>query len=197
MSYSLPMWLLTTVLFVPVGKRSKSRSQMFCKIDALKNLAILTGKHLCWRFFLTTFIKKRHQHRCFPVNIGKCLSTAFYIEHIPFFNTFHKFYVMIKFLGCLRVQNWYFSYFWCYCFVFLHNYSASYCFYTKIFIQCNFATDYNHGSFTVLIELLKLRNNSRIIATYPGNLLRKMWIWGFWLLCYVIIFFRSGLARHG
>ena len=85
------MWQVTTVLFVPVGKRSKSRSQMFCKIDALKNLAILTGKHLCWRFFLTTFIKKRHQHRCFPVNIGKCLSTAFYIEHIPFFILFIDF----------------------------------------------------------------------------------------------------------
>ena len=85
---SLPMWLVTTVLFDPVGKRSKSHSQMFCKIDTLKNLFIFTGKHLCWRFFLTAFIKKRHQHRCFPVNIGKCFSTAFYIEHIPFFSYF-------------------------------------------------------------------------------------------------------------
>ena len=36
----------------------------------LKNFAILTGKHLCWNF-----IKKRLQHRCFPVNIGKFLRT--------------------------------------------------------------------------------------------------------------------------
>ena len=40
---------------------------MFCKKDALKNLAIFTGIHLCWRFFLTNFIKKRLQHRCFLV----------------------------------------------------------------------------------------------------------------------------------
>ena len=72
-SYSLPMWLVTIMLFVPVGKRSNSHSQMFYKIDALKNLAIFTGKHLCWSFFLRNFIKKILQHRCFPVNIVKCL----------------------------------------------------------------------------------------------------------------------------
>ena len=54
-------FLAYTVLFVPVGKRSNSRSQMFCKIDALKNPAILTGKRLGWRFFLINFIKKRRQ----------------------------------------------------------------------------------------------------------------------------------------
>ena len=29
------------------------------------------------------FIKKRLQHRCFPVNIAKLLRTAFFIEHLP------------------------------------------------------------------------------------------------------------------
>ena len=28
------------------------RSQMFFKIDAVKNLAVFTGKHLCWSYFL-------------------------------------------------------------------------------------------------------------------------------------------------
>ena len=47
-SYSLPMWLVTTVLFVPVGKRSNSRPLMFCKIDALKNLAtIISQENTC------------------------------------------------------------------------------------------------------------------------------------------------------
>ena len=91
---SLPMWLVTTV--VPVGKQSNSRSQMFYKIDALKNLAIFTGKHLCWRFFLINVIKKRLQHRCFPVNIAKCLSTAFYMEYICEYE-FFEFYAMISF----------------------------------------------------------------------------------------------------
>ena len=74
-SDSLPMWVVTTV--VAVGKHSNWRSQMFYKINALKNLAIFPGKHLCWRFFLKKFIKKRLQHRCFPVNIAKFLKIAF------------------------------------------------------------------------------------------------------------------------
>ena len=63
---------------VPVGKHSNSRSQIF--YDALQNLAIFTRKHLCCRYFLINFNKKRLQHRCFPVNVAKCLSTAFHIE---------------------------------------------------------------------------------------------------------------------
>ena len=59
MFYSLPMWLVTTVL-VPVGKRSNSCSQIFGKIDALINFSIFTDKHMCWRFFLINFIKKGH-----------------------------------------------------------------------------------------------------------------------------------------
>ena len=39
----------------------------------LKNLAIFAGKRLCWSPFLIKFIKKRLQHRCFPVNISKIL----------------------------------------------------------------------------------------------------------------------------
>ena len=38
------MWLVTTVIFVPVGKRSNSRPQMFFNIDALKNLAIIISQ---------------------------------------------------------------------------------------------------------------------------------------------------------
>ena len=65
-----------------------------------------------------------------------------------------------------------------------------------MFIKCNFSTNYNDGSLTILIELLKFRTNSRIIATYPGNLLWKMWIWVFEYYA-MLFFFRSSLARHG
>ena len=52
---------------------------MFYKKAALKNLVILTGKHLCWSLFFNknaglqscNFLKKRLQHRCFPMNIAK------------------------------------------------------------------------------------------------------------------------------
>ena len=83
---------------VPVGKYSNSRSQKLYKINPLKNLAIFTGKRLCWRFFLINFINKRLQHRCFPVNIAKCLSTAFYIEYICEYK-FFEYYAMLSFFS--------------------------------------------------------------------------------------------------
>ena len=49
-----------------------SRSQMFFKIDVLKNFATVTGKQLCWS----------PRNRCFPVNIAKFLRTALFIEHL-------------------------------------------------------------------------------------------------------------------
>ena len=39
----------------------------------LKNLAIFTGKHLCWSLFLRNFIKKRLHHKYFPENIVELL----------------------------------------------------------------------------------------------------------------------------
>ena len=53
------------------------------KKAVLKDFAIFTKKHLRWILFLNknaglqswNFIKKRLQHRCFPVNIAKFLRT--------------------------------------------------------------------------------------------------------------------------
>ena len=60
-------WILEWLFYFVFEKMSYSLP-MFCKIDALTNLAIFTERHLGWRFFLINFIKKRYQHRCFPVN---------------------------------------------------------------------------------------------------------------------------------
>ena len=57
--------------------------QVFNKKAVHKNLAIFTEKHLRWSLFLNknvglqswNFIKKRLQHRFFPVNIAKFLRT--------------------------------------------------------------------------------------------------------------------------
>ena len=43
------------------------------KKAVLKNLAIFTGKHLCWSLFLINFIKKRLHHEYFPENIAELL----------------------------------------------------------------------------------------------------------------------------
>ena len=50
----------------------------------LKNCSMFTGKQLCQSLFLIslqawrppTFLKKRLQHRCFPVNIERFLRTS-------------------------------------------------------------------------------------------------------------------------
>ena len=72
-----------------------SRLEVFCKKGVLKNLAKLTGKHLCWSLFfnkvaglrLATLLKKRLQHWCFPVNFAKFLRTPFFYRIPPvFFN---------------------------------------------------------------------------------------------------------------
>ena len=59
---------------ITVGVFRSSRSQIFFKIGALKNF----GKQLCWSLFLIklqakvfNLIKKKFQHKCFPVNIAK------------------------------------------------------------------------------------------------------------------------------
>ena len=60
-----------------------SRSQMFFKIVVLENFAHFTGKHLRWRLALIKifkFIKKKLQHRCFPVKFYKFLRTTFFTE---------------------------------------------------------------------------------------------------------------------
>ena len=51
-----------------------SRSQIFFKKCAVKNFANFTGKHVC--------IKKRLQHRCFPVKFAKFLRPSFFTEHL-------------------------------------------------------------------------------------------------------------------
>ena len=63
----------------------RSSHQRYFKKAVLKYFGIFTGKHLCWsliliklracKFKACTFIKKRLQHSCSPVNISKFLKT--------------------------------------------------------------------------------------------------------------------------
>ena len=77
---------------------------MFHKKAVLKIFAIFTEKHLYWNLFLyknaglqaCSFVKKRLQHRCFPVNIDKFLR-ALILKNIcgwlllrVFLERFHK-----------------------------------------------------------------------------------------------------------
>ena len=53
---------------------------MFFKIIFVKKFANFTGKHLCRS--LLYFIKKRLQHRFFPVTFAKFLRTHCFTEHL-------------------------------------------------------------------------------------------------------------------
>ena len=60
----------------------KQSPNVFCKKCVLKNFANFTGKHMFKSLFKKVaglqacmFIKKRLQHRCFPVNIAKLSRT--------------------------------------------------------------------------------------------------------------------------
>ena len=63
---------------------------MFFKIGVIINFPIFRRKHLCWSLILiklqdwwpATLLKKRPQHRCFPVHITKCLRKTFFMEHL-------------------------------------------------------------------------------------------------------------------
>ena len=75
--------LISKISVPPIQK------QLFA--DVLQNscfwcYALFTGNHtLCWSLFLINFIKKRLQHRFFPVNIAKYLRKAFFSFFLFFF----------------------------------------------------------------------------------------------------------------
>ena len=57
-------------------KQEKQPPEVFSKKSFLKNFTIFTKKHLCWSLFGVfgvNFIKKKLQHKYFPVKITKFL----------------------------------------------------------------------------------------------------------------------------
>ena len=60
------------------------------KKDVLKNFEKSTGKHLCWSLFLIKLLKKRLQHRCFPMNFAKLIRTRLLQNTFRNFNMYAK-----------------------------------------------------------------------------------------------------------
>ena len=71
-------------------KKKCSCLQMFFKIGVFINFLAFIIKYMCWRHFLiklqpwwsAALLKRRPQHRCFPVNIATCLRITFFMEHL-------------------------------------------------------------------------------------------------------------------
>ena len=61
------LWHRFSLLKDKKNRYRRSYSQMFFKVSVRNILAVFTGKHLSWSLY---FLKKRLQHRCFPVNIA-------------------------------------------------------------------------------------------------------------------------------
>ena len=60
------------------------------KKGVLKNFEKSTGKHLCWSLFLIKLLKKRLQHRCFPINFAKLIRTRLLQNTFRNFNMYAK-----------------------------------------------------------------------------------------------------------
>ena len=94
----LSLWLVTVVLFVPVGKRSNSRSQMFYKIEnlliSLKMLLKSCNIHrkipVSWSFFLINFIKKNTQTLLLSREYCEMFKYSFFTEHLLFIIPFRN-----------------------------------------------------------------------------------------------------------
>ena len=77
---------ISIIIYHQIKISKRYNEQVFNKKAVLKNFAIFTEKHLRWSFFLNknaglqswNFIKKRFQHRFFPVNIAKFLRTPIF-----------------------------------------------------------------------------------------------------------------------
>ena len=87
--------VLSTIYAVSISDKVKfteaATGGVLYKTLFLKFFAIFTGKHLRWSVFVNTvagpkpcnFIKKRLQHRCFPVNIAKMFKNNFLYRTPP------------------------------------------------------------------------------------------------------------------
>ena len=124
------------------------------------------------------FFKKRLQHRCFPINIAKCLSTACYIEtsrSLCFWEILCDDRITLNFFR-YKIDIFHISF--VIAFVFFRNSSVRigrpllFCVY-PVFIP-KFLLSVTFPRITTmapsLFWSLKFRTNSRIIATYSGNL---------------------------
>ena len=68
-----------------------SHSEVFCIKIALENFAEFKEKTYFGVSFVgvSSLLKKRPQHRCFPVNFAKFSRTPFYIEHLRWLLLYH------------------------------------------------------------------------------------------------------------
>ena len=85
-----------------------SRSQMFCKISALKNFLRFTGRQLS-QALAYNFIKKRLQHKGFPLKFAKFLITPFFITPPVAVSSFSNILKLVHVYSKLSFYCWHFN----------------------------------------------------------------------------------------
>ena len=93
-------------------KDRSSPSQILFKISFLNNFASYIRKHLCWSLFnkfgglqACNFVKRRLQHRCFPVKFAKFLRTPFFTEHLRWLLPEQKLSIGIKSIKIIKIKK--------------------------------------------------------------------------------------------
>ena len=137
----------------------------------------------------------------FSCEYCEMFNTAFFIEHLLFIIPFRNHddrtlwnFLVAKLIHVIFLVSLLFS---------IHNSSVRigsalpFLIYSVFILKFLVSVTFAH--ITTTAPSLFWNNNSRIIAATPGNLLRKMWIWVFLILCCVVIFFLEavlqGMAR--
>ena len=84
-----PLHVLLVMLFIHVGKRLSSSSQIFFKTGVFKNFTIFTGKHLCWSLYLIklqdwrlVFSLKETPTEVFSYEYCKTFKNSSFMEHL-------------------------------------------------------------------------------------------------------------------
>ena len=93
------------ISFKPRGVFRSSRSQMFFKIGVLKNLAIFTGKHMCWSLFLIRAWHEslqRYYKRLFPLTT---LASTIHWRLLTVLNKATKVYCRFSYTKAWKLLN--------------------------------------------------------------------------------------------
>ena len=135
------------------------------------------------------FIKKEIPSQVFSCEYWEIFKNNFFVWTLSVHYTFLKLYVIIELFGYHKIDVFHIS-----CTIVLFTFinlvlkSGVHGYFVLVFIP-EFSVSVTFSRITTSAPTLFWLN-----PTSPSNLLWKMWIWDFWILCFATIFFRSCLA---
>ena len=159
--------LVRWIYFYTFAIFRSNRPEVFCKKGVLRKFAKFTRKHLCQSLFFnkvaglrsTTLLKKRLQHRFFPLNFSKFLRTSFLTEHLRWL----LLYVIFREAVC-KVHILVTA-FVLYAWIYIYKYICMLC-----YVQCNARDKFNPTFLQALILSLTFLTLQTVELLLPPNL---------------------------